>query len=101
MDDERRNGNGRRTVDDLNVRIGVVEEQQGRVFDLLIGPEVEDVNGTVKRKTEEGMDYKVDVLYEQSQNGGLRARLITGDRALLWAAVIGSTGAVIAALVGA
>ena len=84
MEDERRNGNGRRTVDGLNVRLGVVEEGQGRVFGLPIGPEVEDVNGTMQRKTEEGMDYKVDVLYEQERNGGLRVRLTTRDRVWWW-----------------
>ena len=94
MGDERRNGNGRRTVDDLNVRLGVVEEGQGRVFDLLTGPEVEDVDGTMKRNTEEGMDYKVDWMYEQGRNGGLRARLSRLDRFFIAgigaAAVVGS-----------
>ena len=94
MEDERRNGNGRRTVDDLNVRVGVVEEGQGRVFDLLIGPEAEDVNGTMKRNTEEGMAYKVDWMYEQERNGGLRARLSRLDRFFIAgigaAAVVGS-----------
>ena len=94
MEDERRNGNGRRTVDGLNVRLGVVEEGQGRVFDLLTGPEVEDVDGTMKRKTEEGMAHKVDVLYDQAQNGGLRARLSRLDRFFIAgigaAAVLGS-----------
>jgi len=99
MGDERRNGNGRRAIDDLNVRVGDVEDRQGRVFDLLIGPEVEDVDGTMKRKTEEGMDYKVDVLYEQERNGGLRVRLTTRDRVLVVAAFLSASGAVIAALV--
>ncbi len=91
MEDERRNGNGRRRLDNLETR-------QGRVFDLLIGPEVEEVDGTMKRKTEEGMAYKVDVLYDQAQNGGLRAKLVGGDRALLWAAVISAVGAVTVAM---
>ena len=99
MEDERRNGNGRRSLDDLTNRVGVVEEGQGRVFDLLTGPEVEDVDGTVKRKTEEGMDHKVDVLYEQERNGGLRVRLTTRDRVLVVAAFLSASGAVIAALV--
>ena len=99
MGDERRNGNGRRAVDDLNVRVGDVEERQSRVFDLLIGPEVEDMDGTMKRNTEEGMDYKVDVLYEQERNGGLRVRLTTRDRVLVVAAFLSASGAVIAALV--
>ncbi len=99
MEDDRRNGNGRRVIDDLNVRVGDVEDRQGRVFDLLIGPEVEDVDGTMKRKTEEGMDYKVDVLYEQERNGGLRVRLTTRDRVLVVAAFLSASGAVIAALV--
>ena len=94
MGDERRDGNGRRTIDDLNVRVGNVEATQGRVIDLLMGPEVEDVDGTVKRDTEEGMDHKVDVLYDQSQNGGLRARLSRLDRFFIAgigaAAVVGS-----------
>ncbi len=99
MEDERRDGNGRRSLDDLTNRVGVVEEGQGRVFDLLTGPEVEDVDGTVKRKTEEGMDHKVDVLYEQERNGGLRVRLTTRDRVLVVAAFLSASGAVIAALV--
>lgn len=94
MGDERRNGNGRRSIDDLNVRVGDVEDRQGRVFDLLIGPEVEDVDGTMRRKTEEGMDYKVDWMYEQERNGGLRARLSRLDRFFIAgigaAAVLGS-----------
>ncbi len=101
MEDERRNGNGRRQIDDLNTRVGLVEEGQGRVFDLLIGPEVEDVNGTMGRKTEEGMDYKVDVLYEQERNSGLRVRLSGRDRALVWVAFFAALGAIITALVGA
>ena len=100
MEDERRNGNGRRSLDDLTNRVGVVEEGQGRVFDLLTGPEVEDVDGTMKRQTEKGMDHKVDVLYEQERNGGLRVRLTTRDRVLVVAAFLSASGAVIAALVG-
>ncbi len=87
MEDDRRNGNGRRRLDDL-------EERQGRVFDLLIGPEELQMDGTLKRKTEEGMAYKVDVLYDQEQNGGLRARLSRLDRFFIAsigaAAVVGS-----------
>ncbi len=94
MGDERRNGNGRRHIDDLTSRVGSVEEGQGRVFDLLIGPEVEDVDGTMTRQTEEGMAHKVDVLYDQEQNGGLRARLSRLDRFFIAgigaAAVLGS-----------
>ncbi len=94
MADERRNGNGRRHIDDLTSRVGSVEEGQGRVFDLLIGPEVEDVDGTMTRQTEEGMAHKVDVLYDQEQNGGLRARLSRLDRFFIAgigaAAVLGS-----------
>jgi hypothetical protein len=100
MEDERRDGNGRRRLDDVTERLGSVEERQGRVFDLLIGGEELQMDGTLRRKTEEGMDYKVDVLYEQAQNGGLRARLVGGDRVLLWTAVIASSGAVLAAWVG-
>ncbi len=99
MDDERRNSNGRRTVDGLNVRLGVVEEGQGRVFDLLSGPEELQMDGTTKRKTGEGMAYKVDVLYDQERNGGLRVRLTTRDRVLVVAAFLTASGAVIAALV--
>ena len=94
MEDERRDGNGRRHIDDLTSRVGSVEEGQGRVFDLLIGPEVEDVDGTMTRQTEEGMAHKVDVLYDQEQNGGLRARLSRLDRFFIAgigaAAVVGS-----------
>ena len=94
MEDERRNGNGRRHIDDLTSRVGSVEEGQGRVFDLLTGPEVKDVDGTMTRKTEEGMAHKVDVLYDQEQNGGLRARLSRLDRFFIAgigaAAVLGS-----------
>jgi len=97
--DERRNGNGRRQLDDLTNRVGVVEDGQHRVFDLLIGPEEELTDGTISRKTEEGMDHKVDVLYEQERNGGLRMRLTTRDRVLVLAAFLTAAGAVIAALV--
>ncbi len=92
MEDERRNGNGRRRLDDL-------EERQGRVFDLLIGREVEDVDGTISRKTEEGMNYKVDWMYEQAQNGGLRVRLRGRDLAVLVSAFLMAAGGVIAAMV--
>jgi len=99
MGDERRDGNGRRSLDDLTNRVGSVEATQGRVVDLLMGPEVEDVDGTMKRKTEEGMDYKVDWMYEQERNGGLRAKLGGRDLAVLVSAFLMSAGAVIAALV--
>jgi len=99
MEDERRNGNGRRAIDDLVGRVGNVETRQGRVFDLLIGPEEEEVDGSMKRNTEEGMDYKVGVLYEQSQKGGLRVRLTGRDRVLLVAAFLSAGGAVTAALI--
>ncbi len=99
MEDERRNGNGRRHLDDLTQRVGSVEERQGRVFDLLIGPEQLQMDGTMQRKTVEGMAHKVDVLYEQEQNGGLRVRLTTRDRVLVVAAFLSASGAVIAALV--
>ena len=69
------------------------------MFDLLTGPEVEDVDGTMKRKTEEGMAHKVDVLYDQERNGGLRVRLTTRDRVLVLAAFLSASGAVIAGLV--
>ena len=94
MEDERRNGNGRRQLDDLTVRVNGLEAGQGRVFDLLTGPEVEGVDGTMERNTEEGMAYKMDVLYDQAQNGGLRARLSRLDRFFIAgigaAAVVGS-----------
>ena len=94
MEDERRNGNGRRQVDALTVRVGDVENGQSRVFDLLIGPEEKQMDGTMTRKTEEGMDYKVDWMYEQERNGGLRARLSRLDRFFIAgigaAAVVGS-----------
>jgi predicted alpha-1,6-mannanase (GH76 family) len=99
MGDERRDGNGRRHLDDLTNRVGSVEEGQGRVFDLLIGPEELQMDGTMKRKTEEGMDYKVDWMYEQERNGGLHVRLTTRDRVLVVAAFLSASGAVIAALV--
>ncbi len=99
MGDERRDGNGRRSLDDLTNRVGSVEERQGRVFDLLIGPEELQMDGTMQRKTVEGMAHKVDVLYEQEQNGGLRVRLTTRDRVLVVAAFLSASGAVIAALV--
>ncbi len=99
MENERRNGNGRRELDDVTNRLGSVEERQGRVFDLLIGPEELQMDGTKKRKTVEGMAHKVDVLYEQEQNGGLRVRLTTRDRVLVVAAFLSASGAVIAALV--
>ena len=99
MGNERRDGNGRRTIDDLNVRLGDVEEGQSRVFDLLSGPEVEDVDGTMKRQTEEGMEHKVDWMYEQERNGGLRVRLGGRDLAVLVAAFLMSAGGIIAALV--
>ncbi len=90
--DERRDGNGRRRLDDL-------EEGQGRVFDLLIGPEEKQMDGTTTRKTKEGMAHKVDVLYDQERNGGLRVRLTTRDRVLVGAAFLSASGAVIAGLV--
>ena len=99
MENERRNGNGRRQIDDVTNRLGSVEERQGRVFDLLIGPEELQMDGTMKRKTEEGMAYKVDVLYDQERNGGLRVRLTTRDRVLVVAAFLSASGAVLAALV--
>ena len=97
--DERRNGNGRRQIDEIRNRVGVVEDGQHRVFDLLIGPEEKLTDGTIARKTEDGMDHKVDVLYEQERNGGLRMRLVGGDRVLVAAAFLTAAGAVIAALV--
>ena len=94
MENERRNGNGRRHWDELTNRVGNVEATQGRVIDLLMGPEVEDIDGTMTRDTEEGMDYKVDWMYEQERNGGLRARLSRLDRFFIAgigaAAVLGS-----------
>ena len=99
MENDRRNGNGRRHIDDLTSRVGDVEEQQGRVIDLLIGPEVEEVNGTMTRNTEEGMDYKVDWMYEQERNGGLRMRLTGKDRVVLIGTFLTAAGAVIVALV--
>jgi len=94
MEDDRRNGNGRRRLDDL-------EATQGRMVDLLIGPEKLQMDGTMQRQTEEGMDYKVDWMYEQERNGGLRVRLAGRDRALVWVAFFTALGAVIAAWVGA
>jgi ketosteroid isomerase-like protein len=70
------------------------------VFDLLLGEEQLQIDGTLKRKEEEGMAYKMDVVYEQAQNGGLKVRLMRRDRVLLWGAAIGATGAVTAALIG-
>ena len=81
------------------MRLGVVEEGQGRVFDLLTGPEELQMDGTKKRKKEKGMDYKVNSMYEQERNGGLRVRLTTRDRVLVVAAFLSASGAVIAALV--
>ncbi len=100
MVNERRDGNGRRQVDDLPTRLGNVETRQGRVIDLLMGPEELQMDGTMKRKTEEGMNHKVNFMYERERDGGLHVRLTGRDRALVVAAFFAAVGAVTAALVG-
>ena len=97
--DERRKRHVHRHVYDLANRVGVGEGGQSRVSDLLIGAGEKLTDGTIARKTEEGMDHKVDVLYEQERNGGLRMKLAGGDRVLVLAAFLTAAGAVIAAVV--
>lgn len=70
---------------------------QARFFDLLIGPEVEQLDGQLVRDAEAGMVYKVDTVYEQTQNGGVNAKLRTGQRVLLWVAAIGGPVATVIA----
>lgn len=42
---------------------------------------------TGDRVLEEGIAYKVDILWRQSQNGGIKSKLATGDRAAIYGAI--------------
>lgn len=64
-------------------RIGALEENQERFFDALIGPPevnangdpILDLDGSPKRQTEKGMEYKVDYVYSKLSNGGVTITL--------------------------
>lgn len=81
-------------VEHLMTAMPKLETQLEDVVTVLDGEERRALDGTVSRDKKNGMRYKVDMLFFDSQNGGVRARLSRLDRFFIAgigaAAVIGS-----------
>ena len=72
--------------------------------DALLGPKIEEGLHAGQRRREEGIEYKVNQLWSQAQNGGINARLRPQDRALIVSAIatglLGMIGVIAAAIIG-
>ena len=75
-----------------DVRIDELERNQGLVNDKILGPKeldqdgkpILDLDGAPIRRTKEGMDHKVNWMYGEMSNGGIRIKLPPGA----WVAII-------------
>ncbi len=98
--DDRRNGDRvlAEQVADLIEQIRdvpVIRGQVSEIIDVLDGPEQNKLDGSVYR--EGGMRDKMDILFDDSQNGGIKARIGLWER--LFVALVGAGGAIIGALI--
>ena len=75
--------------------VPIIRGQVGEIIDVLDGEEHKDLSGAVWR--EGGMRDKMDVLYDDSQNGGIKVKLGAWNR--VFVALIGFAGAIIGALI--
>ena len=81
--------------DELVLDVPVIRSQVLRVIDVLDGEEQENLDGTMSRGG--GMQAKMDVLYDDSQNGGIKTRVSVWTA--LAVAGIGAGGAIAGALI--
>ena len=81
----------------LKENVEELRGNQARFFDFFLGPEEKQLDGTILRATEEGIDYKVNELYQAHTNGGFRIKLPAGAWVLL-AAVTTALGGIAVAM---
>ena len=98
--DDRRNGDRvlAEQVAELIVKAEdwtVLRDQVSGIIDVLDGPEQHGLDGSTYR--ENGMRDKMDILFDDSQNGGIKAKIGPWER--VFVALIGAGGAIIGALI--
>jgi len=109
MTDDRRDGNGRRTTDEINTKLDSHIERftefeemvAGQWFDLieiLEGPEIRRLDGSTER-TGGVLDDLSDIKHQLS-NGGVRIKLPVGVWAAISVAIVSGLFTVVAAVVG-
>ncbi len=67
-------------VETLMADMPVMKSQVNAIVDVLDGPEVRALDGTTYRDKKDGVRFQIAQLYDDSQNGGVRARLSRIDR---------------------
>ena len=95
--DDRRNGDRVLAIQvaELMIRMDDYGAQVGAIIDVLDGPEQHGLDGSTYR--ENGMRDQMDVLFDDSQNGGIKTRVSMWTA--LAVALIGAGGAVLGALI--
>ncbi len=80
-------------------RLDSIERSQARFFDLLQGPPLEQLDGTVTRNTDEGIVHKVDYMYDKLANGGVTAKLPLVAWVPIIVAIVGGIAVVVGDLI--
>ncbi len=100
MVDDRRDSVRRQEDQDMAIRIDELEQGQERLFSTLLGPNEQQLDGSLRRRKEQGMEFKVDAMYQAFTNGGVKIRLPAGAWVAIVVAIIGGVSTVAAALFG-
>jgi len=79
---------------------GDLKAGQARTYDALMGPQVKQMDGTVRRDKEQGLMGKVEKIDMTLSNGGVRVKLPPGLWVLLAAITTGLFGVGIALIQG-
>jgi hypothetical protein len=81
-----------------------IEERDHRIDEAmraaLLGPLVAEGIHAGTRVSKLGIEYKVNELWTQTQNGGVRARLSKSDKVALYGPTVTAIGVVVAAWLG-
>jgi len=109
MTDDRRDGNGRRTTDEINTKLdahierftefeGMVAAQWSDLLEILEGPEVKRLDGSTKRSG--GVLDDLSDIKHQLSNGGVKIKLPAGVWAAIGVAIVSGMFTVAAAVIG-
>ncbi len=75
-----------------------IHEANGRILDVLMGPEVEQMDGTKRRDESLGLVAKVDRIDNRLVNGGVKVKIPPGMWVLM-AGIVGGLATLIAAMI--
>ena len=85
-------------LDSLHTEVDTNKGNVRLILDEILGP-VHPLSG--ERREDLGISHKVDVIWRQSQNGGVQAKLTNPQKVAIWVAAIGGGATIIAAAVTA